>query len=459
MSGAVNHAYAYPFQSALENVGGGKHLKLATSGGAEKNPYFFQGRFVQSRRCADLLLTCSEISRTRFYSPREVRERMLAFADPVVTSGGDRLRFEAFSACCGVYARVDLRPNAIDGDFVGRGTTNVDFNAPMRGALISILNSEKVGLNVGADGIELERGDTKTIEKKIKLPVRWLKGFVEVQSYQSKLKPLIEVSGDEARRFFNSLPKQSITDRGAVTYVVPSGKGLRLSQRETAQAVTVGAAGRLKVLEQLLRYAATLRVYGGANGVSGWEVVLDDASFHLVLSPDASRGFSGEGQVLSQLARSRNEEDLTKLRANLQWQACVDAKLMASNLGMEQQSVDDGLAVLGTRGMVGYDLAEGAYFHRELPFDLELIEQLQPRLINARKLIEENKVRITKQTATQIEGYVKGTAVEHRIVITDEKAQCTCDWKSKHPTDRGECKHILAVEILTDPDVLKDGQK
>ncbi len=449
-STGVSQAYAYPFESSLEALAGGKHLRLATSGGVEKNPYFFKGRFVQARRCADLLLTCSEVSRTRFYSPREVRERMLAIADPVVTSGGDRLRFEAFSVCCGVYARVDLRPNAIDGDFVGRGTTNVDFNAPMRAALISILNSEKVGLNVGAEGVEIERGAEKVVEKKVKLPVRWLKGFVEVQAYQSRLKPKFEVSGDEARRFFSHLPKQQITDKGSVSYVVPSGKGMRMSPRQSADSVTLGAAGRLKVLEQLMRYAGKVRVYGGDHGVSAWEVILDDASFHLVLSPDASRGFSGEGQVLSQIARTRSDEQLAEVRANLQWQACVDTRLLASNLNMDLESIADVLATLGTRGLVGYDLSLDAYFHRELPFDLEMVEQLQPRLINARNLVEEKKVRITKHTANQVEAYVKGTDVEHRVVLTAEKAQCTCEWKSKHPTDRGECKHILAVEILSE---------
>jgi uncharacterized Zn finger protein len=85
-----------------------------------------------------------------------------------------------------------------------------------------------------------------------------------------------------------------------------------------------------------------------------------------------------------------------------------------------------------------------------LPFSLELVEQLQPRLINARKLIEEGRVRITKHAGDQIEALVKGTSVEHRVVIKPEKAQCTCDWKTKHPYDRGECKHILAVEILAE---------
>lgn len=140
--------------------------------------------------------------------------------------------------------------------------------------------------------------------------------------------------------------------------MVPAGKGLRLSPRETTQAVKVGSPGRLKVLEPLLRHATKVRVYGGDNGVSGWEVVFPDASFHMVLSPKASRGFSGEGQVLSQLAHARKDELLAEVRASLQWQAKVDATMLASTLGADHSTVSDALALLGTRGLVGYDLAE-----------------------------------------------------------------------------------------------------
>lgn len=453
MSDSVSYAYSYPFPSALQAVGKGKHLRLATCGGVEQHPYFFKGKLIQARRSADLLLAVSEVSRTRFYSPTEIRERLLAAADPVVTSGGDRLRFEAFSVCCGVYARVDLRANAIDGEWVGKGTTNVDFNPPMRAALINILNGDEVGLNVGADRVELEKGSgEKVVEKKVKLPIRWLKGFVEVQAHQSRLKPVFEVSGDEARKFFSSLPKHQVTQKGAVSYLVAAGKGLRLSPREAAQSVLIGAPGRLKMLEPLMRYAKKVRIYGGDLGVSAWEVYIDDASFHIVLSPDASRGFSGEGQVLSQLARSQATDDIAKVRATLQWQSAVDEESLSRTLQVEKSSVKDALAILGTRGLVGYDLAENAYFHRELPFNMELVEELQPRLVNARKLIEEGAVRISKRSGNQIEAYVKGTNVEHRVVVTEEKSQCTCEWKAKHHNDRGACKHVLAVEILADAD-------
>jgi hypothetical protein len=343
---AVNYAYVYPFPSQLQAVSDGHRLTLATCGGVERHPYFFHGRFMQPRRCADLLLAVSEISRTRFYSPGEVRERWLAAADPVVTSGGERLRFEAFSVCCGAYARVDLRPEAVEGDWVSKGTTNVDFNAPMRAALTSIINTERVGLSVGADSVELERGADKVVERKVKLPVRWLKGFVEVQAYQPRLQPVFEISAEEARRFFKTLPTQSIVSKGTISYVVAAGKGLRLSTREAPNAVLVGAPGRLKVLDPLLRHAKLLRIYGGPEGVSGWEVVLDDASFHMILSPDASRGFSGEGQVLTQLAKGRGEAALAGVKASLKWQSRMDPASLAGQLNFDEDAIADALAIV-----------------------------------------------------------------------------------------------------------------
>ncbi|MBX9686111.1 MAG: SWIM zinc finger domain-containing protein [Candidatus Obscuribacterales bacterium] len=440
--------YLYPFASSLETKDARPLLRLATSGGLAKNPYFFQGNMLYPRRTADMLLACSLVSRTRFYHPGELKERLLAAADPVVTSGGDRLRFEAFSVCCGAYCRLDLNPKAIDGQWLGRGTTNVDFNPPMRAALASVLNSERVGLNVGAEGLEIERSKGKVIEKKVKLPLRWLKGFVEVQVYQARLKAAFEVPASEMRRMLASVPQHQTWQKGAVSYIVPAGKGLRLSQREQAQSVAIGAPGRLKILEDLLRHAESVRIYSGTDGVSAFELLSPEASFHFVLSPEAWRGFSGEGQALSQLRAAESDENITKLRAQLQWQAKIDPLLLSHNLGLDQDSVLKSLAILGTRGLVGYDLNEGKYFHRELPFDLSLLDELQPRLLKARKLIEENAVRIASRKEDLLEGYVKGDGAEHRVMITDNEAKCSCPWYSKHPAERGPCSHILAVDLI-----------
>ncbi|MBX9571526.1 MAG: SWIM zinc finger domain-containing protein [Candidatus Obscuribacterales bacterium] len=448
-SATLNVKYLYAFPSALETVDNKPQLRLATSGGADQFPHFFRGRMNYPRRTADMLLLCSLVSRTRFYDPTEIRERILAAADPVVTSGGERLRFEAFSVCAGAYCRLDLNPKAIDGDWMGRGTTNVDFNPPMRAALAGVLNSETVGLNVGADGVELERSSGSTVEKKVKLPVRWLKGFVEVQLYQSRMKPTIEVPAAELRRLLATVPQHQSWQKGSTAYVVPAGKGIRLSQRETAQSVCIGAPGRLKILEDVLRHAQTVRIYAGPDGVSGWELVSPECSFHFILSPEANRGFSGEGQALTHLASSGTEDVLAKLRAQLQWQAKIDEEALGKSIGSDRDSVLSSLSVLGTRGLVGYDLSEGKYFHRELPFDMELVEELQPRLQKARKLVEEKAIRIASKKGENVDAYVKGEGAEHRVLVTESGAKCTCPWYSKHPGERGPCSHILAVDLMT----------
>lgn len=449
---AVNVSYLYAFPSAIETAQGNRRLKLATSGGVEQHPYFFQGRMTQPRRTSDMLLACSLVSRTRFYHPGELRERLLQAADPVVTSGGERLRFEAFSVCCGVYCRVDLKPDALDGDWTGRGTTNVDFNPPMRAALSGLLDSEKVGLNVGATSVELELTSGTVVEKKVKLPVRWLKGFVEVQQYQSRMKPLFEVPASELRQLLRTVPQHQTWQKGAVSYMVPAGKGIRLSQRPTGQSVAVGAPGRLKILEDLLRHAKTVRIYAGDDGVSGWELVTPEASFHLVLSPEAWRGFSGEGQALSNLVGADKDEHLSRVRAALQWQAKLDADALGKSLELNAQNVKDSLSLLGTRGLVGYDLAEGTYFHRELPFNMELIGELQPRLQKAYKLVQERAVRVVSKTEDSVEAYVKGDGAEHRVMLNQSDGRCSCPWYAKHPGERGPCSHMLAVELIAGGD-------
>ena len=92
MSAAVEHTYEYPFASEVIDGAGGKRLRLATSGAKREHPHFFQGWMRQPRRTSDMLLALSLISRTRYFLAPGMLGRILAAADPVVTSGGERLR-------------------------------------------------------------------------------------------------------------------------------------------------------------------------------------------------------------------------------------------------------------------------------------------------------------------------------------------------------------------------------
>ncbi len=185
------------------------------------------------------------------------------------------------------------------------------------------------------------------------------------------------------------------------------------------------------------------------------ELVLDEARFTLTLSPDASRGFSGEGQVLADLASRRSMDALPRVHASLKWDTRIQPDAIATASAFDRETVVAALAMLAARGLVGYDLAERAYFHRELPFDMEKVEALQPRLRDARALIASGGVRITQNDASagRIEAAVQGTAVEHIVRLAPDGQRCTCPWYAKHQNMRGPCKHILAVQIaLQDED-------
>lgn len=450
MAATVTVDYDYRFLSALFPEGAQKRqLRLATAGGAEPNPYFFTGQFRSPKQSADLLVALSAISRTRFFSPGLIRERMLAAADPVVTSDGGQLRFEVFSVCCGAYARLDLRSHAVDGNFIGKGTTNVDFNPPMRAALSSVMPSEKLALRIGADSleVELERADQSVVERKVQLPVRWLKGFVEVQIYQTGLQAHLEVPALELMKIIRTLPTQNFLQAGTITYLVPSGKSLRLSHRQAPGAIAIGAISRLKVLEPILRYARSVRIYNSNDAVSAFELTFDEGSFYLVLSPNAARGFSGEGQALDGLAQTNSSEALSRVRSALAWQDKIDPNVLSAALNLNKETVEAALLVLGTRGLVGYDLSQAAFFHRELPFDLSLVEELHPRMRKARQLFDDQCVRLETNRDGDCNAYVRGTACEHYVQITAATNRCTCDWFAKNQGQRGPCSHILAAEI------------
>ncbi|HND55802.1 MAG TPA: hypothetical protein PLV92_25475, partial [Pirellulaceae bacterium] len=299
--------YRYQHASCLEP--NGRRLRLATCGGVtsangETSPVFFEGQLLRPRLAAEQLRALFKVVQSRFHVPAAMLGRILALADPVVTCHEDRLRWEGFSSCCGAYARVDWLPAALRGETLGRGTTNIDFNPPLLAALASLGTSDRLELTVGQRAVEFRKNDdAAVVEKKVKLPLRWLKGFVEVQSCLSRMQLRFETDGLEARRFFRELPRMKTHRRAS--YVVPSGRGLRVSQLSESDsgAVRVGGLERLRSLETLAPQAETLRVFGdSATGASAWELDFGDSRFQLAISPEVWRGFSGEGQSLSRLA-------------------------------------------------------------------------------------------------------------------------------------------------------------
>jgi hypothetical protein len=227
---------------------------------------------------------------------------------------------------------------------------------------------------------------------------------------------------------------------------------LRLSQTRAGGGVPVGGIDRLRILADVARHATELEVYAGGDGATAWRMETPDSRLFVVLSPEPSRGFSGEGQVLNALADASGIT--ARLRAMLRWQSRLDPRFLASELDASEAQIASALAELGTAGLVGYDLAEAAYFHRELPFDLARVAQLHPRLVAAREFVGAGQVEIEAGGAG---AWVRGKEGEYRVRRdADGGWRCPCPWGAKHGNSRGPCKHILAVRIASG-DTADDG--
>ncbi|MEV4259716.1 SWIM zinc finger family protein, partial [Spirillospora sp. NPDC049652] len=120
--------------------------------------------------------------------------------------------------------------------------------------------------------------------------------------------------------------------------------------------------------------------------------------------------------------------------------------LLAAGAGLTPARTRAALTQLGTSGRVGFDLAEAAHFHRELPYDARRVAAMNPRLRAARALVEEGAVRFGSPEVAHV------TTGETRVVRFDgDRVTCTCPWWLDHRGGRGPCKHVLAARIAREP--------
>ncbi|MFI1384538.1 SWIM zinc finger family protein [Embleya sp. NPDC020886] len=440
------HSFTYLRSSTLAAVDGERSLGLQTCGGLGSHgltpfPRFFDGFLTAPEAAAGGLLAVADVAAARYYQP--MRPGLL---DPVVTGNGDRLRFESFSACCGVHARLDVLPAGIDGEMFGTGTTNVDVNAPLREALAKVGGADPLHLAVGPDDVTVTTFDGPVVEKKVPLPERWLRGFAEVQVISAGFDLRAELAAGEAVRFVRALP------RGArqPLWAVPAGRSLRLTARPLPGAVCLPGPDRLQALTRLLRHALALRVYGPAVHArssavsSAWEIELPGMRLTLTLSPDPARGFSGEGAVLTGLAADSGAADADLISALLAWEPRVEVGELTARSGLAADRVRAALVRLGTGGRIGYDVAEAAYYHRELPYDTGSVERMNPRLRDAHALVAAGAVTLT---GTGESATVRSGENTYGLRLAGA-GSCTCQWWAEYRGGRGPCKHLLATQIV-----------
>jgi hypothetical protein len=406
--------------------------------GAEVAPVFFDGIVPRAGALATAMTVLGRVARTRYYTPPGMVAAQVRSADPVMTSTPAGLRMEAFSPCGGVYARFDLTGDAVDIARVTSGVTNVDFNADMRALLATVTGDAPMHLSAAASGIDVTTIGGSVHEAKVVLPQRWVRGFAETQVVARAAERSLDVGVPSVQRLVTSLPKTTPTR--SIGWLTSTAGAVRLASSGSPSAVPLAGPERLRIIEPILRFATAARVVWSERATASfWIVETPLGRLTLGLSPEKSRGFSGEGALLENLADESLSALAFEVIDELHFESSVDVPAVAVAVGSPVELVEKAMERVAAHGLIGFDLAAHAWFHRPLPFSHDRTEILNPRLASARELVE--RVRGDGESRFHIEG------LDYRIRLTPEGDHCTCPWYGRHSGARGPCKHVLAARL------------
>jgi hypothetical protein len=441
MSETITYQYSKP--SAFLKQPASDELFLSKYSEITKKdaPCFFWGKLKDPYITSRCLITLSNVVQSSFSLSLA---DLAKIKDPIVTAGNEKIRFEGFSQCAGVYARIDILPGGHDGEFPASGTTNVDFNSAMISALSTISRSEQVVLSVGKNEVAISKEGEKIVERKVPLPNKWIKGLTTVQLFLAEAEKTFSFSRIQALQLFQSIPNGKPK---ADHYLVMRGTKPMFSPVKSVNSICVGGIHRLRLLEPLLPFIDELRVFAHPKMQSTtWQLYFGTVRFSFSLSRDFWRGFSGEGAALESLIEDVPDEWIDAVDKYSYANQEFNPTLLAINEGVDLKKFDNITGRLSAMGMLGFDLDENHFFYRRLPFKLKRILSLNPRMKDAEALVAENKVEIVSKTDNRVEARVDGSGVKHVVILEGEDERCTCTWYSRNQGERGPCKHVLAVK-------------
>ena len=440
------------FKTASTLFDGNLSLSIApalTPNGIENDPLFFNGEIINPTIISGGLLVLADIVSTRYFKYVPVDQR-----DPILSAQGDRLRAECFSACNGVYARMDVFQSALDGEIL-YGTTNVDIGNNLRKSLLNIRQGDRLKLRIGDEGLKTLHSknlDNKSVltdiftQRPVKMPDRWIRALGNCAMLHQNMKYKFHVEGMQAKSFIAMLPP--VTGKEKSGWLTPTKTGVMLKLREEKNSVYISGLHRLSALKKVMSNINSIFFYAPENDEPGQmmiEVCMTGANITLSLTAKSYEGYSGEGALLDSLSTTKILECADKIDNILNFESRLDIDKISKSIGIVKNDMNDAMELLAVSGKLGFDVRERAFFHRELPDDPDRVLKDNPRLVGAKKLVED-----TEYIEDNI-WHVRSGETTYRVIYpTDanlDNAKCTCTWYLKHQNSRGPCKHILAVKL------------
>ena len=439
------------FKNESTLINGNLALSIApalTPNGVENDPLFFNGEIIYPTIVSGGLLVLADIVSTRYFKYIPVAQR-----DPILSAQGDILRAECFSACNGVYARMDLFQSALDGEIL-YGTTNVDIGSNLRKSLFNVKQGDRLKFRIGDDGwkaLHSKNLDSSVltdihIQRPVKMPDRWVRALGNCAILHQNMEYKFHIEGMQAKSFIAMLPAATGKERSG--WLTPTKTGVMLKPKEEKNSVYISGLHRLSALKRIMSNVNAVYFYAPNDGEPGQmmiEVCMTGANITLSLTAKSYEGYSGEGALLDSLSTPKILECADKIDNILNFESRLDIDKISKTIGIVKNDMNDAMELLAVSGKLGFDVREKSFFHRELPDDPDRVLKDNPRLVGAKKLVED-----TEYIDDNI-WHVKSGDTTYRVIYpTDENlenAKCTCTWYLKHQNSRGPCKHILAVKL------------
>ena len=278
------------------------------------------------------------------------------------------------------------------------------------------------------------------------MPDRWIRALGNCAMLHQNMKYKFHVEGMQAKSFIAMLPP--VTGKEKSGWLTPTKTGVMLKSREEKNSVYISGIHRLSALKKIMSNVNSIFFYAPENGEPGQmmiEVCMTGANITLSLTAKSYEGYSGEGALLDSLSTPKILECADKIDNILNFESRLDIDKISKSIGIVKNDMNDAMELLAVSGKLGFDVRDRAFFHRELPDDPDRVLKDNPRLVGAKKLVED-----TEYIDDNIWHVKSGDTIYRVIYPTDENlenAKCTCTWYLKHQNSRGPCKHILAVKL------------
>lgn len=424
----------------------------------------------------------------RAYFSWLLRNDPLAFVvlDPVITVHPDEVLFEVFSKDEGAYAKLGIDREAFEPAGAPTfGTTNIDFSQALFQGLQQMRSYRETRLSIGQEGVKFATAAAgEVLEKHIRVPDSWLRGFLQVQSSAALPRDkfaLAPIDLYNALRHLRLHADKKGQRRGLRIELVP-GEVPRLVlepwntvisatsdpfKGKASRVVRVWGRRRLSLIQRFLPFTEGVEVHVLGSGLpSFWVLRAGGMTLTLGLTGFTAANWSQalNFDLLLPRKTETTSRPLDAVLAHLHEHWSAGAGELARATGLAWPALTEALQLGCQQGKIMYDLSGDVYRYRPLtdaPIDPARLEFRDRRersahdLLTRRgaiKIVSENRI---PGTGLELTGQV--TVAEDRreyrpqMLMADEgqvtKADCTCAGFRKQGLKAGPCVHLVALRL------------